>query len=459
MTKLPENIIPSIKGGKVFDFTCNFGNPITSYYRLNKNITLLGKNIVLPGDDFYVEIDGDKKRIQINSISALRSAFEELVTASEVFLKRHTPFIWGYPLSYPDFSLLKKDLLVNQLIFDVLFDKYILESKLMTRNAYSTYMSEKLRADTTYSHAINEQLTRGMEPYHDRNAYSNLREQWKLLGIDPDKYAKYYTPLMKENSCKKKPQVVWDQLYFNFCVLVTSRQYRRQLTKEGRNYPYEDITSDLISYNAFVNKLLPQENESVEKYFRMSMNYYLLESYKRVDFMFMLAKALDPSEIDKVHRKHFLVRRFTPFVLVPYIQDNELLFRVDYKYYRPLFMIEKAILDEASEISNPSYRYYESLLGKYQHIHAKAYELFKYHYAFHSSNYAEIKKFLQDCYDMRSYHQSHDFWDLIQNKNWKKIDANDKQKIKEQIRHFLSINDAFFWKSSDRDYTKPDADN
>ncbi len=212
-----------------------------------------------------------------------------------------------------------------------------------------------------------------------------------MLDVDPDKYTKYYTPKIKENSHSKKPQFIWDQLYYNFCVPLTSRQYRRQLTRGNRNYPYEEIYTDLNAYNVFTGKLLPQDNYSPQMYFNMSIGYYVLESYKRIDFMFKLVEALSPDEIMQVDRTHFLVKRFAPPVLVPYIQDGELNFHYQIKYYRPLFMIEDAILKKASEDSDPNYKYYESLLRKYQFVRAKAYELFKYHGKFKSEDYREIK--------------------------------------------------------------------
>lgn len=242
--------------------------------------------------------------------------------------------------------------------------------------------------------------------------------------------------------------------------MITSRQYRRQLTRDSRNYPFEEIFQDLEVYHDFATKLLPVDNESHEKFFRMSMDYYILESYKRVDFIFKLIDALSFNEIAAINRSHFLVKRFVPRVLVPFMQNGELHFGWKWKYYRPLLIIEDDLLEEAAEINELSYNklnymYYETLLRKYQYVRAKAYELFKYHCVFSSNDYVEIKKFLHDCYNMRAYHQSNAFWNLIQGVEWNDMDEETKSQVKEQIQNFLSINDAFFWKSSDRDYTIP----
>jgi len=299
MSKLLDWIIAIDKDGKVahgqvFDFICKSGAAlITDYSYLNEDVEIQNSVEVFLGEK--------KKRKTLTSISDLRDILNEIVSATLEILFQHTPYDSSNPYTYPDFSDLETDLLVDQLVFDVLFDKYLQESEQMTRNGYSTYMAEKLCTDNgakkDSSHAIYEQLTRGMSTFHDMNKYSGLREQWKMLGIDPDIYAKYYAPNMKENSCNKKPCYIWNQLYYNFCLPLTARQYRRQFTRDNRNYSYEETFNDLKSYHDFVTKLLPREFESYQKYFLMSMDYYALESYKRVDFIFKLIDTLDPSEI------------------------------------------------------------------------------------------------------------------------------------------------------------------
>lgn len=111
-----------------------------------------------------------------------------------------------------------------------------------------------------------------------------------------------------------------------------------------------------------------------------------------------------------------------------------------------LFEVEE---EDGVETYKLNYIYYGSLLKKYQYVRAKAYELFKYHCIFSSDNYIEIKNFLRQCYDMRTYHQSNIFWNLIQGTEWEDMDERAESQIKERIQHFLSINDAFFWKSTD----------
>lgn len=489
MSMLPEGIIPieTGKDGRVLDFVCESGAfLITDYHHLDEKI--------IAEDNVVVKTAGKQERLEITSIEKLKLALEEFVTASIEILQHHTPYVSSNPYTKPDFSTIKKKLLIEQLVFDILFDKYMEESPLMTRNEYSDYMSKKIYSDKIQrmacARAINENIRRGMESDYNMMKYSSLRNQLKLLGVNPIKYDEYYNPELRGNSKKKKPKYTWDYFFYNFGrnpkeavsddkseiqtkygrSLITSRQYRRKLTRDGRNYPFEEIFQDLKVYHDFVSKLLPVENESYEKYFRMSMDYYVLESYKRVDFMFRLMDVLSSDEIVAIDRKHFIVERFVPLVLAPLIQNGKLRFASKKKYYKPLFIVEETLLteilakrellngafpQETQEVNSHCAKYYESQLKKYQYVRAKAYELFKYHCTFSSDNYIEIKDFLRRCYDMRAYHQSNTFWSLIQDTNWKDMDEKTRNQVKKRIQYFLSLNDAFFWESDDRNYTKP----
>lgn len=446
MSMLPCGIIPIVKEGQrqIFDFVFETGQTlITDFHCLDRKVLAEG--------DVLMTLGGEQERKKITSIAALREAMSQFVSAAVEILQRHTPYDLSYPSSYPNFSNLSKDLLVEQLVFDILFDKYLSESEWMTRSGYSTHMSEFLEKDKySYNVAINERLRRGMGSFHDMVKNSQLREQFEQLGVNPDKFAQFYYPNMKENFGKKKPKYVWDLLYYNFVLEISSRQYRRQLTRDSRNYPYEEIINDLKLYGMFVNMLLPVEQESPRKYFNMSMDYYALEVYKRNDFMFKLIDTLQKTGISKITHEHFLVRRFVPIVLVPYTRDNELCFDRNYQYYRPLFRIEEEIHRKMQKDINLDQRFYDSLLLKYQYVRAKTYELFKYHAEYISNDYSDIKRFLCQSYNMRIYHNSTGIWEIVADKEWKEMGSEIQQKVKEQIRCFLAINEAFFWKASNR---------
>lgn len=285
-----------------------------------------------------------------------------------------------------------------------------------------------------------------MSDYYERMNRSDLQEQLVRLGTNLEEFNKYYTPELKDNSEPKKPEFVWDLLFFNRGLNVTYRQFRRQLTKKNRNYSLNTSFEDLKSYNSFVEKLLPSENESPQKYFIRSMRYYLLESYKRIDYIFKLISAMPKMGIDKIDREHFLVKRFVPQVLVLAEKEGTVLFSILPQYYRPLFMVEDNIQKRIQDDPSPDYSAYEQLLNRYQFVRAKTYELFNYLFKFESTDYRDIKNFLFESYNMQSYHYSNEICNSFLKSEWKVIEREDKKQLRTLMNNFMSINnDAFFW--------------
>lgn len=241
---------------------------------------------------------------------------------------------------------------------------------------------------------------------------------------------------------------------YNHNIRLTYRQYRRQVTKDSRNYSYQDFMEELSEYNNFIKKLLPMDNESPEKYFIKSMEYYALESYKRIDFIFKIMSIMHKMGIKENGKEHFLLKRYCPLVLVPYERDNEIQFSYKYKYYRPLFFIED-LIHQKMQNNNFSHIICADLLSRYQYVRAKAYEIFNYQYKYDSSDYKEIKDFIHQLYNMKTYHSSNEIWDVVGEKTWKDMDQDMKQKLKLLAQNFFKINEALFWKSPDREIIIP----
>lgn len=418
-------------------------------YILGTDYSCLDREILINNN--AIEIGGKKKRIQVVSINNLRVVFEHLLLAAYQ--------IYGKYNIYIDSGKLNSGLLVNQLIFDILFDKYLYycqdDKNRMTKNRYSEIISLKF-GDINLKDNINKVLERSMKQNYQMMKYSQLREELLQLGVDPDNYDKYFTPISRENISKKKPKYIWDHFLYNH-YMITYKQYRRQLTMDSHNYSYETFFEDLDQYNKFVEILLPVDNESPEKYFCMTMDYYHLEFYKRIDFIFKLISSIPDSEIVKINKEHFLVKWFHPQVLVPRVCDNELSYDYKVKYYKMLFFIEEMLHKQMkgmseSELSDSDFGIQ---LLNYQLVRAKAYELFKYHYEFISSDYSDIKNFISQCYNMRTYHESNEVRKMIKGKEWKYLDAETKRSLKKLIKKFMSVNSALFWKSSKREYNIP----
>ena len=128
---------------------------------------------------------------RIPSIEALKGMLNKILSATLEILSRHTPVEPGNPYTRLDFDSRQMDLLVHQLVFDVLFNKYIKESPLMTRNGYAAHISEIVYCNDNQRidriPAIERNLARGMKDHYNTMKYSELREQLKMLGVDSDK--------------------------------------------------------------------------------------------------------------------------------------------------------------------------------------------------------------------------------------------------------------------------------
>lgn len=411
---------------------------ITDYHALKKKIIFSG-NLTPPN------IGENKKRLQINSINALRNALNGYISAAQQILRLYC---------FIDCSDIDGNLLAEQIIFDILFDKYVLESEKMALYTYasSEHIQKILNTDglpiDITADKVRNRIKRGMKNYSDRIKNSpQLQEELSQLGIEHNIYERYFSPKASENAEKKKAVYAWDFLYCNQ-YMITSRQYRRQLKEDG-NYSAEAFVKDLKDYRNFINKILPTENESPKKYFEKTMNYYFLESYKRIDFIFKLMGIIPKIKAADCEYT-FLVKRFHPAVLIPYEKDGRLSYANKCNYYRPLFMIE----DELHKQVQNSDIYDESLYGvrlsNHQLIRAKVYELFRYHAEYVSSDYKDIKNFISQHYNMLSYHQSNKIWNQLPDKPWNTLDKETQNYFRTLKKDFIPVNELFFHKLPER---------
>ena len=244
--------------------------------------------------------------------------------------------------------------------------------------------------------------------------------------------------------------------------MITYRQFRRQPMRDS-NTSYETLLKDLNEYDDFVKKILPVDNESVNKYLKKMMEYYYLESYKRIDFMLILANPMLKIDIPVSDRNNIFLKRFCPKVLYPFDDKGRLGFDIKYNYYRPLLMIEQELFRQIRAGKDVDIHKYGIQLQKYQIIRAKAYEIFKYHAEYvlpdykgeeNYNTYKEIKNFIQQYYNLKSYHDTNEVWEIIKSSDWKHMDEGTKLRAKNILRNFNSINEALFWKSPNREINK-----
>ena len=465
----------------VYDYILKGGNiPITDYSRFKKKAFWVS-------DDNNIELL-DKDFIEITSIEELENVLMLLIQNVVTTLRTFAPKFKTEQVDYRNFKEIK-ELLIEQLVFDILRDKYLNEEKVLNRYQYATYICKKIYGvegdeDVGLANirAVYENITGGMEKHSELMLYSKLRDQLKFLGIDIDKY---YNSKVADSSEKKRTLHEWNDYHFNFginmkdtfdasimnnrgTVSLTARQYRRQVDGKGEKFNYNNFFRDVKKYCEVIEKFLPDENEDDKTYFEKTMEYFFIESYKRIDYMFKIVEYV-PEDVLAVYKERvlenfwgltyrqnfFLCESFCPPVAVLFEDNGNVEYGTRNNYYRPLIKIEEAIMEECMLDNWKRIDYFKDLLQKHYFVRAKVYELFHYYYAFKSDDYSDIKKYLQEKYNMSSYHKTTGVWDVIKKyNNWDELDKKGKKAMRKKLRCFKTVNNFFFADSKYRHVKK-----
>lgn len=348
-----------------------------------------------------------------------------------------------------------REIIVNQLVFDVLFDKYLSDQRTnkILRSEYSGYTAEILTEviqsykenKIYYPDTICRAIERKMNNYANMMTCTKMKDDLSKLGIEADKYIIYMDTPHKSQTSKTsncRPKVIWDYFFYNSYMLsgIQYNQKKIKSTKESVNYKYTKKIEDISIYYDFENALLSSnrivykkwvdnnskktkeknrsvfcetneaQKESAEDFFIKMMDYYFLETYKRVDFMLKFAITLTDAsseEFEKEGKYLHLIKRFHPMVLCPKIdKDNNIEYAIKHKYYRPMIFVEEKVINEIYFEKALKKEYAYSWLVYYNIIRAKAYELFNFHALFESSDYEDIQRFLINSYNLRNFHES-----------------------------------------------------
>lgn len=445
-----EILYPKMVNGKVFDFFPKSGHPmIMSYSYLERDLFINDKKEEL--------ILGDiKKRKEIRSIYELRQVFEELVECELEMVNRDGTYNVGIDLensiltraeikSLPFHVIIRsedRDFFMNQLIFDVLFSKYVVENPRMTLRQYSlshaNYIWDGLTESNSKVESVRKSLANALKKQISIMNNPELRNQIEKLGVNPDEFFAWMnqvsSPFLngKKQEIHEKPKVFWDYMYYNACAkLITGKQYARSFIKNG-NYSRAAFVELFDTYDRFVDEVFMGKIEKSKDYFLKSMGFYYLEIYKRLDFIYKLAVRLENKDLPVINKNHPLVKRFHPCICDVFVEEGILKFGSKNKYYGPMLLLEE--FWQREELYNDPV--YEDMLTKYHFIRAKIYELFKYHFQFVSDDYDDISDFIDKHYDILHYHQSQKIW----------IQADKKRKIDREARiiRALEINKALF---------------
>lgn len=342
----------------------------------------------------------------------------------------------GYKVAHFNFEITKeeKQLLAEQLVFDMLYDFYLNNAPQMTVDKYIRQFEKKHNATSIVP--IRGTLQNGMKQYSEKMLEPKYKDQLKLLGIDAEIYSRYY--LYNDKRGVEKPKYVWDRLFYNK-YMITAKQYRRQLTKKSRNNPYWELYQHMSDYHNFVVELLPEVTDYGDVYLNKIMDYYELESYKRIDFMCKIVIKLPDLKAEDVE---FIIRRFHPEVMIVSNDNGNIRFGTKNNYYRPMLIIEDLLLNELSEGEE------KNIVGqkliKYQVIRAKAFEIMKYHTKIEEINYRDVEAFLRKSFDMCAYHQLNKAWSIIDGCEYNKKNEEEKVQIIKIIKQMIDLNKVLF---------------
>lgn len=439
-----DDLAPSVLHGKLFCFDHTDGRPLIIDY------TSLDREFIFSDEDLFLEV-GDKKTHEIiESMEELKKKVKALTTRTVKARIRH----YLPPITREDLEFV-----VDQIIVDILFNMYLVSQEKITLRQYCISMCNALgeRSSIEATRKLMERAVKEEAELYDNDIY---RDRIIKLGRSPINEASKMSILNEpfERALKRR-KLEWDYLYYNYnSKLLTSKQYQRRFSRSRHNNDrYEKFIAALTVYDDFVAKLLPTNDDSDLQYFEKSMDYYYLERYKRIDFMYKLATKMEELEFSKIDSEYFLVKRFHPCVVCPSLNNNEngdepLNLRVINKPYAPLSMFEDNLLNNVvlteDEKINDLYADQHNAL---HNIRAITYELFIYHYTFVPDGYAEIADFIRNSYPVTNLHEPNKIWKQIEETGWYDTDAVTRKKIKKIINHMERINDdALFWESAVR---------
>lgn len=451
----------------LYDTEFMLGYCITDYSLLSNELQF---------DNKEVHVGKVKEKTVISSINDLRNTIESIANKcieilNKCVITQVEPF---FQIALTDVNV---NSLVNQLIFDILHMKYINDSPCLTATEYSHEIArihDKISEKTYINRAenIRKKLSTGLTKYYELYKYSDLKEEFRTLGYNAENVADMFNPNLKNKKYSKKPFYIWDMVYL-YQYTFFRKQFNRNFDKTNRNYTLNDLMILIIEHNELVKDVLPCSNESHRNFFNATMRYYHIESYKRFDFLLKYAnssaselwdkqlKHTEPDQItqfalnefkdknaqDVLKQRNVFLEQFTPLVLIPFLDNDSIDYKTNYKSYRPMLLIENDIIDEIS--TNFDFMYFAETLKVYYVLRAMAIETFNYYFKFISDDYGEIKKFLVNSYNLLKYHEDNAvIYDKIQ--GYIGAQESQKKEIEKLVIRFINANKCLFWKSNKR---------
>lgn len=357
----------------------------------------------------------------------------------------------------------EKVLIINQVMFDIFYEKYKSDSELMSLNKYCENIcktfpeltvanfneidesegetnADRVKSSTdTLSKVIKREIIKKSENlklYLDCQKEENFERTKKYidgeksyndyirLGIDPSEAVKIMN--FGTNGNKQKiSKFHLDTLFFRSVsipnlidgeikekLIICSKQSKRKYGQNSNN-TYTEFIFEHNEYDRFVEMLIQGYNNSSKEYFTKTMDLYHLELNQRIDYIYKLSTRLQREKAPKIDKEFLYSVRYTPTVYRPIVtENNKIEFYEVIEYYTPMLYLDEYF--QNFDVKNEK----QDTQNKYVIIsqaRAIALELFKYHYSFKSENYDEIKKYISIFYDVISYHDNDKLWKYTEN--------------------------------------------
>lgn len=211
-------------------------------------------------------------------------------------------------------------ILLNQLVFDVLFDYFIENSEKRNVNNAANFVADvifqKVKDDDaetvsrykrilktssedlwSFCDIVRKSMLAGQNAEKDRSEAIHIKNNIESMGLSPDKYAERLDVQKKHTYHQRKSLLQWIGYFINQRKpFVSSLQYRKQFKTEGNNISKKDFIDEMWKYNLFRELFNPQMQRNPKTTFESTMVYYYIETYKRIDFILYLLEKFQADE-------------------------------------------------------------------------------------------------------------------------------------------------------------------
>lgn len=451
MNNLESQLYPfRDENGNFLGYSLITGEPVIT------NFSLIDREINITKDNL-LSLGNKKKRKKITSINKLQKELAKLavavhksIVANKVYIRSEEecgaePVETGFHFEMPRLN----DYFIHQLVFDILYDKFLRESPKLTLNQYC----EKRHGDLEETQntlnklmALQIELELGKVSQNGevkKGIYDNteLIRDAEEFGCNLTKYIeefrsqnKSFTGKRNKKASEYKPrrECAWDYVFYNGnSKLITAKQFRRLLEHDS-NYSYTSFVEEFKAYDKFVHGLFKPKENNDEDYFLKAMGFYHLEIYKRLDFIYKLALEMENRGVAEIDKNHFLIRRFYPHVYFPCITKEQLRIIIKRRYYRPFLFIERDWMKLVDINQSDANRYFFPTYKLYL-IRAIIYELFCYNFNFVPKGYKAISNFIRKHYNVLNYHDPNKIWNKDETTKLNPIRITNAQKINKAL--------------------------